>query len=37
MAALQFETLKQGDNQNFPKKGGILSCHFTTSVTKIKI
>lgn len=32
MKALHFETLKQGDNENFPKKGAILSCHFTTSV-----
>jgi len=30
--SLNFETIKQGDMVNFPKKGAILLCHYTATV-----
>ena len=29
---MNYETLKQGDGVNFPKKVAILRCHFTANV-----
>jgi len=32
LKSLAFETLKQGDEINFPKIGSILLCHYTATV-----